>query len=203
MLSVRGEAELLAGRPQAAVQTFRDLVAATPQRADAHVALAEAQESAGDISAAKDSVDRALALDPNNRAARVAHARLRLLSLPVPVPDDKANAALNEVTTLASAYPGDAGVAKVRAIAALVVGKPEVAADLLRSVYDATNDGATAVQLASLKGQLGQGQEGLDLLRGHLERFPGDVRARRGLARLLEVSGNPEAAAAQREKAGM
>ena len=70
-----GRIHLRAGRPAEAIQAFK-LALWSVESADGHVALAEAYLQSQNPAAAKDEVDRALALDPTSAAARALREKL-------------------------------------------------------------------------------------------------------------------------------
>ena len=68
----------MGNRAQAAVAAYREAVRLQPETSGYHAALGRAYYHAGDRRTARESYQRALALDPNNRAATAALAKLQL-----------------------------------------------------------------------------------------------------------------------------
>lgn len=68
--------EMLAGHPQAALSSFRRLVAAYPEDAETRVGFGEALLAAGEVKAASRAVRQALSIDPGSAEAKLLRGKL-------------------------------------------------------------------------------------------------------------------------------
>ena len=183
VLRAKGRAERRAGRSAAAVATFRKVVDAAPQSAQALVELGEAIEDSGDSAGALRLYDQAAKLDPANVAARVGQAYGALVSLRVPIQQDAAyGRVIDQVNAVLKQYPTAPRVDQLQAIALMVGNQASLAAERLAAIY-ARSQGAEDVLLLSRAHLLaGEHTATLAVLRDHLARYPQDVRVRWDLA---------------------
>lgn len=138
--SLRAQGEL----PRS-LEVLRQLAARQPRAVPVRLLLAEAQQRAGDLTAARRNLDEALGMAPADAAARRAHAVLLLR-------EGRADAAVATAQQLLA----DASTAERRLDALLLLadaqqarGQPAEAVKALREALSVRRDGAVAQQLST------------------------------------------------------
>ncbi len=197
ILAERARAALRAGRADSAVADARARAALEPQSAAAQLELGRALEQAEQLPEAREAYRKARSLQPDNADAAIGSARLKLLALSPPLSGPSVREALNAIAETLKQHPTGADATRLRAIVAVLVGKPDQAAHLLEPLYAAEPDADTALALAFAKVQDKDPKGGIALLRRHLERFPKDPRVRLMLARYLMADRQTPAAVEQ------
>ncbi|HYN78846.1 MAG TPA: tetratricopeptide repeat protein, partial [Lamprocystis sp. (in: g-proteobacteria)] len=195
----QGEAELRAGRNEAAEKTFRAVADAAPAAA-AYVNLGRALEAEGQLVPAADAFKKALALEPANASAALGVARVELLGLTAPVDPVRAKRAMDAVAKTLQQYPSGPESARLRAAVGLVTGQAPASRKVLQSLYDAAPGAESVTDLATACRLTGDTKGAITLLRTHLERYPKDLSVRLTLARYLMAERQPAAAVTELAK---
>ena len=187
-------AELIADRPEDALNRLGPLVASQPTSIAARLALAKAYERNGDAEAAEQVLEGALALGSDARAVRYAMLRLQLIQPRVPA------AELAQVEEAAARFimeqPSDPRSQVLRGLVLFRTdGQRPLALDVMRETLDANPSGDLAALVANLHVVNNQADAAVELLGRYLSTHPDDTYARLRLARAQLSAADYDAAA--------
>lgn len=185
----RAGVALAEGRRDAAIEEYRQAVAADPSNVEARLALGTLLAQAGSDDEAKAHLSKAIELDP--RHPRIAQAHLRLGEVLQRLGDPAAaehyaqamGAGLAEPRELAAAHLGLGNLLAARR-------DDEAAAGHYRAALETAPDLAEAhFNLAGVLGRLGRREDGMAHYRKVIELQPENVAARLYLAQDLAAAG--------------
>jgi putative PEP-CTERM system TPR-repeat lipoprotein len=169
--------ELTMGRFHEAVGTSGQLIDLYPNVAKYHFMKSKAYAGVGDKDKLSAELDRTLELDPNHLGAKVAAARLALLSNDTSVFEAK----LAELKRVA---PGSTDVVQLEVAFAYKQGDKKRAEELLESLFKRNPTSSTAIALASVRQMDGDSTGAVEQLKRWLEDNPNDVKVREKLAEI-------------------
>jgi tetratricopeptide (TPR) repeat protein len=172
--------ELATKRFNQAVGTIAELIEKKPQTADYHYMKSRAYAGLGEQAKMSDELDRTLELNPGHFGAKVAVARLALLSDDTPVFEEK----LSELKKVA---PESTEVVQLEVAYASKSGDNARAEELLEALFEKQPNTGNVISLASLRQASGDMDGAIAQLETWVEANPGDVTAR---AKLSEVYGS-------------
>lgn len=168
LILARARAEFATGFKTEGVQTFHRLLIIAPQRADLRVQYASALLASGDKDGARQALDEALRILPDN--PQVAAARLQLALRTGGLDAGLATAAdlekNNPTLPNGPALDGDAY---------LSVGKFDQAADSYSKAFQHSPSALLALRLARAKAAGGHSDAAMAVLRDWLAKNPGDI----------------------------
>lgn len=172
-----GQLELSRGEAGEATQLLERLVGRPDRQVSDYLLLAQAAESRGRLTQAREAIGEALALAPDYPAARHAEIRLDLR-------ERKASDARRKLDALKAMAPAGPipDLLATEGQLLLLEQKPQEAVDFYRQAFEAQPSGERAVQLARVQAGTGQGDAAMKTLEGWVEKNPKDFRARFVLA---------------------
>ena len=179
-----GFAQLRAGQRDAAVGSFRQITQDNPESARAMLDLAGALEETGQMDEAGKLYEQAEAIAPNLAAARIGSARTALFRVPVPVKPGSFERALEKVAAAVQRHPNDPDARRLRALALLAAGKPKDAAERLTVIYAGSQGARDAILLARAHLYADDPKAAVEVLVGHVGRYPEDIEVRWALAQI-------------------
>jgi putative PEP-CTERM system TPR-repeat lipoprotein len=186
LLLVRGQAELASGQAYTAVATLRDLVAAQPQSAAAHLLLAQAALAAKDTGTMVEHAARGLELEPG-RPQALPTALLVLAA----VSDPTTKAAL--VTRLQAVVPDNVELAVAAAQTLGVDGDPEAERRRLVDLHrDFPTNQAAYRALVLAEERMGNLPEATRIIREWLVAHPDEVESMMTLAQFYRQESRPD-----------
>jgi len=174
--------ELTVGRFNQAVGTIGRLIEMQPNIAEYHFMQSRAFAGLGDKDKLSRELDRTLQLDANHFGAKLAVARLALLS-------DDMVAFEEKLADLKSVAPQNNEVIQLEVAFAYKNGDRKLAGTLLQTLFEREPTTTNAIALASLKQMDGDLKGAASELKSWLEKNPKDVTAREKLAEVY-VSSN-------------
>jgi putative PEP-CTERM system TPR-repeat lipoprotein len=189
VLELAGTAQLMLGQTDDAVISLKKLVAATPNRAQAHFLLAKAYGQAGNASQAKQELTGALSLDATHGPAKLALARLLVL-------EGNASGAQPIVAELAANYPDSPEVRLLRADLALLQNDAATAVPILQTLQPDDRTGRVTATLARAQWQAGDRDAAVKALEDWLVSHPTDTGMQLELSRYYVALGKTDAAKA-------
>jgi len=213
LLVLRGEAELALGAGDDAIKTYQALVAALPSNAIGHYLLVRAYAAAGQDNAMRESLVRAVEIDPGDALAPSAvelvlkkvedfPAQVQVLERLLRASDDdprlvarKADLYLANgdheqaealVAGLRERYPDDSGVIRKLVEVQGAAGEADAqVATLEQWIADHPDDDPMRLMLAQAHAGRGRDAEALPLLRQLAETYPANAAILNNLAWLL------------------
>ena len=191
MLAV-GRAQLGAGKPEA-VQTLNRLVERLPDTPNAHYFYAQAQARFGDISGARQSLQRVLVLKPNHGLA------LRLLGK-LELSEGKTDEALTISQKLITMLPEASAGYTLKGDVLMSSGKPEDALQAYQSGLTYAVYGEVVIKISKVERALGNFEASYDVLTKWLEQHPEDQTVRLLLAMSYMADGKKDDAVSQYER---
>ena len=169
----------------------QSLVERFPDQPEVWLLHADERASAGDISGAERSLDRALQLDPGFAAAHAARVQLALSA-------GRIDIARERLATMEKARPGVAQASLLRARLAWAEGQPAKTRTLLQPLVAGAGASPAVLRLAAAAEQrLGSLELAQALLVRVVAMTPRDASARRELASVLMQLGRPDRALEQ------
>jgi len=174
--------ELTVGRFNQAVGTIGRLIEMQPNIAEYHFMQSRAFAGLGDKDKLSRELDRTLQLNANHFGAKLAVARLALLS-------DDMVAFEEKLADLKSVAPQNNEVIQLEVAFAYKNGDRKLAGTLLQTLFEREPTTTNAIALASLKQMDGDLKGAASELKSWLEKNPKDVTAREKLAEVY-VSSN-------------
>jgi tetratricopeptide (TPR) repeat protein len=177
LLDVAGRAELALGQNDAAIATFRALVAAQPNAPIAYRYLAAAYEAARDPDRALAELDNALRVAPQDPSVKFDRARL----LAATGKTSEATAVLGE---LKAAHPQDPSIATLEGAIAQAGGRSADAVSAYQRAFGSQRTSENLVRLANAQVAAGQISEARTALEDWRKQRPNDVAVRLSLADL-------------------
>jgi putative PEP-CTERM system TPR-repeat lipoprotein len=192
-IALRGQAELMADRPAAAIETFRRLVELRPDAPDAQAALAKAYERNNDYANAASAIEAALALAPERLDLRATRNRLALVRPGATA--ETAQAEIKDILSLIESDPLDPRVVELRALLASRLGKQQEAIEMLAAAHAAAGSTDSAATLARLQWAAGERPAALETLSEWSGKYPNDNFARFQLGTLQLLGGDLDSAA--------
>jgi putative PEP-CTERM system TPR-repeat lipoprotein len=169
--------ELAAGRYNQALVTLGRLVEIYPDVSQHHYMLSKAYAGVGDIKQFSAELERTVELDPDHFYAKIALARLALLSNQ----KDKFEKHLAEVRQMA---PENADVMKLEVILAQQKGDNASAARLLEAIFHKEPAAENAIALATHKHSVGDVNGAITELQRWVANHPNDIAVRQKLAEI-------------------
>lgn len=189
LLEVVGRAQMLLGRHDDALFTFKGLVNLRPDSAWAHLELAEAylaKRTPGNPQwSAISEADQAVELDPQNEAAKVVLARAQ-------ISHERFVEAEETVSALKKDHPKDQVVSEIVGLIAVGQHRDADAAAAFGQAIATSDNGLDRRRLAEAQERLGKADEAAATLAGWLQGHPADVENRKALASILVSSGKFE-----------
>ncbi|MCB1705051.1 MAG: PEP-CTERM system TPR-repeat protein PrsT [Halioglobus sp.] len=174
--------------------TLEELLRSTPETPQTHHLLAMAVAGTGDEAAARQSLQAALALDPEFLPARLALARM-----------DLADRALDDLRqhlqVLLELAPTTPDVLQLQAAMAAIEQRPTAAVAFSRQAFALAPGTHSALELAHYLSSAGDTGAANQLLLDWVTEHPSDQRVRLALAGQLQQSGRHREALAQYEAA--
>jgi putative PEP-CTERM system TPR-repeat lipoprotein len=181
-LETLGNFELATGRFNQAVGTLGRLIDLKPNVAEYHFLQSRAFAGLNDREKLSRQLDKTLQLDPNHFGAKLAGARLALLSDDIPAFEEK----FEDLKIIA---PQNAEVVQLEVAFAYKKGDLQRAGQLLETLFEREPTSTNAIALASLRQMDGDLKGAIGQLNRWLEEHPKDVKAREKLAEIY-VSSN-------------
>lgn len=172
--------ELATSRFNQAVGTIGSLIDRKPNVAAYHFMKSRAYAGLGEKDKLSAELDRTLELDPNHFGARVATARIALLS-------DDTQAFEDTLAALKKVAPDSSEVLQLEVAYAHKRGDSKLAEELLEGLLEREPTTGNVIALASLRQSTGDLDGAIAQLEGWVEENPKDVTAR---AKLSEVYGS-------------
>ncbi|MFT6914645.1 MAG: putative PEP-CTERM system TPR-repeat lipoprotein [Motiliproteus sp.] len=182
LLALIGRAQSQTGQNAEAIKTYRQLERIIPEQRLPHSKLAELYEKAGRVDLAQESVDRALAIDPEHLPSLLTLGRIKLKS-------GNLAAASQIKDQLRELAPDNSWVNELAAQIAMAQGKPAEAVELYRRVLEQRETNIIRIQLASALWSLGERDQAIETLTHWLEQYPEDLLTLDTLANLYLVNG--------------
>ncbi len=187
VLEVLGRAQLAADHAASAAATFQTLAGRHPDSAEVWLLGALADEKAGNRARAKESLERALKIDPHYVPAQTALARLALA-------EGDTQRAVEVARALQSAKPDLPLGYDIAGAALTQSGKASEAAAMYRKSYEIRPSRQAALNLSGLYSKLDNPAEAEAALKSWLEQRPEDTDALRRLAILYQLGQKPKEA---------
>jgi Flp pilus assembly protein TadD len=182
------KAELMAGRPAAAVAMLKGLVDEQPGSVAAHLALAQAYERNAQPVASRQSLKRALAIAPEE--PQVRYVLLRHLLLQPRLPKEELDQAVADAIAFSEAYPRGLRREVLRALVMFRLDdQREPALALLGQIQQTRPSTEMASLLANLYTVVGRPEAAVELLNQRVTMRPEDTYARLRLARAQLAAG--------------
>ena len=172
-----GRSQLAAGRVEAGLATFKQLVDAAPQSSASHRELALAYAAAHDPEKAVSEAQTALQLAPEDKPAKLTLGTLLISA-------KNFDEARRRADDWATASPQDADFAELQGMVASAQNRAQDAVDAFQRGLTAKDTNVTRVRLAMAQAKAGRPEEGEKTLQSWLDKNPKDVVARTALAQL-------------------
>ena len=196
VLRIKGMAQLQSGDLASAMHTLRVLAQRQPDSIEAWFQLARAQVAAGDLSAARSSFERAIALDVDHRVP-IVWAGLGELELR----DRRYDRALELAQRIKANFPDSVYGHDVEAAAYRGKGEPDAALAATEAALQIENTDVRINALASMLAASGQGELAIKRLEDWLKDHPDKGLVWANLGMLRQQLGRDEAALSAYEKA--
>jgi tetratricopeptide (TPR) repeat protein len=177
LLDVAGKAEQALGQNEAAIGTFRTLVATQPTMPITYRLLAGAYEASRNYSAALAELDNALRIAPDDAAVKFDRARLLALT-------GKVNDAAAVLGELKSTHPQDPSIATLEGSIAMAGGRSAEAVSAYQRAFASQRTGENLVRLTSAQVAAGQASAARGALEEWRKQRPDDVPVRLSLGEL-------------------
>lgn len=197
LLREQGQAQRRAGRTPQALATLRQVAETAPNSLQARIDLARATQESGDPQAAARLWDQAAQLEPANGEVRVGQANAALLGLSAPLDQATVKRVVEQAAKVVRENPRAPGAEALQATVMILLQQPKVAAEHLEPVYAATLEPLDLLLLSRAYLNAKDQARSLEVLRKHVERFPGEVLVRMELARQYAANDQLAAAAVQ------
>tara|TARA_R110002110_G_scaffold91264_2_gene237418 strand:+ start:30245 stop:33004 length:2760 start_codon:yes stop_codon:yes gene_type:complete len=178
VLQVLGMAQMANRQHEEARYTLQQLINTQPGSAASHHMLAMAHAGAGDTSAAKQELLRAIELDSNYLPSLITLSRLSLS-------EGDYVAFRRHLARAAELAPDAADVLRLQAVSAREQGDLDGAITLAEQAYNAAPSAVTALELNNYLNAASRSPEGIALLRAWIDENPSDVTTRLALAEQL------------------
>jgi putative PEP-CTERM system TPR-repeat lipoprotein len=188
-----GLTQLANGQLAEAQVSFRRLIELRPKSAEAWYWLARAQLQSNDPQAASGSLDKALALQPNNLSSLVVRTELQGR-------DQQFDKALVSARNIQTQYPDQPVGFKLEGDTYLQQRDFAKAVAAYRRAYEKAPGSQAVLQLGNAQWSGGKGEEALAALREWLAAHPQDTRVRIQLANYLRELGRQAEATAEYER---
>jgi putative PEP-CTERM system TPR-repeat lipoprotein len=181
VLQMLAMAQLASGEPEAAQFTLDQLIKVAPDNASMRHMMAMAATGAGDQQRGREELQRALELDENFLASRIALARMALAS--------QAKQELKmHMAKLIELAPEQPEVLLLQAASSQANGEKKKAVAFARQAFEVAPSSATLITLATYMESNGDQEAAIALYENWLETSPGDVSARMALANNLNLT---------------
>ncbi len=167
--------ELAGSRYNQALGTLGKLVEEYPNVSQYHYMKAKAYAGLGDIEKITAELQRTVELDPNHFYAKIALARLALLSNRMDIFEEK-------LTELIEIAPDNSDVMKLEVASAQKKGDSKSAMQLLETIYAREPSTGNVIALAMYRRSLGDIKGGIEQLQHWLQDHPKDITVREKLA---------------------
>ncbi len=172
--------ELATSRFNQAVGTISRLIDKKPKTADYHFMKSRAYAGLGEKKKLSDELDRTLELNPDHFGAKIAVARMALLSDDMVVFEDR-------LAELKKVAPESSEVVQLEVAYASKEGDSKLAEELLEGLFEREPTTGNVIALAGLRQSAGDVNGAIARLEAWVEENPKDVIAR---ARLAELYGS-------------
>jgi putative PEP-CTERM system TPR-repeat lipoprotein len=169
--------ELAAGRYNQALVTLGKLVELYPNVSQHHYMLSKAYAGLGDIDQFSAELERTVELDPEHFYAKIALARLALLS-------NRMDTFKKQLTELRRIAPENVDVLKLEVALAQRNGSNEIAVRLLEAILNREPTATNAIALAAHRHSVGHISGAIEQLQRWLADHPNDISVRQKLAEI-------------------
>jgi putative PEP-CTERM system TPR-repeat lipoprotein len=174
LLEVVGRAEMLLGRGEAAVTTYKTLTDVAPQSAEAHRYLSEAYTAVRKGDLALREASEALRLDPSNEDIKFDVAKLLMMNARF----EDARIAIDD---LRKRHPDNGNIAELDGTNALQQNRPNDAVAAFKRAIAVSDNSANRLFLATALSRAGHVEEAELTLKPWLESHQDDLAVRMGL----------------------
>ncbi|MBK1633416.1 hypothetical protein CKO31_22235 [Thiohalocapsa halophila] len=175
VLLARGQLEIAAERPNAAIRSLQQALQQKPDSIEARIKLARAARLNGDLNAAQEAVEVASQLAPENPLVLFERARLALTDLAST--QSRLRQAAQDVEALRKRESTSSDVAFLEGQLALRQGDNERGLALLRRAYEITRSSQALLGYTDALWAVGRRELAMDELQQWLEAHPDDVSA--------------------------
>jgi putative PEP-CTERM system TPR-repeat lipoprotein len=187
LLEVVGQAQLALGRAKDAVATFGNLAELRPEAASPQLSLAKAYAALGDATKQQEALEKALAVQPKDFAARSDMARFSAARR------DFARAR-PLVDQLLQDFPNNPAALDLAGDVAIAEGKPADAVKHYEAAWKTAPSTSSTVQLARARWLAGEREVSVKLLEGWIGSHQQDAAAKTLLAaQYIQLKRLPEA----------
>lgn len=167
--------ELAAGRYNQSLVTLGKLIEMYPNVSQHHYMLSKAYAGLGDMEQFSAELERTVELDPEHFYAKIALARLALLSNRI----DRFEKQLTELRQIA---PENVDVLKLEVTLAQSKGNNEIAVRLLEAILGREPTASNVIALAAHRHSVGNIKDAIEQLQSWVAEHPNDIAVRQKLA---------------------
>lgn len=186
--------EALSGKPTEAIALYQEQLEGRPHDPQTLLLLASAQWKAADLDSARETLARAIEIDPSDLGARMALASLELQSR-------RDEAALDLAQAIQHDFPDRPNGYVVEAKVHDAMGRPTQAADAYQKAFQLPGGDAVAMPLATALYSSGRPSDAIPLLLMRVRQQPQDTAALLLLGLAYQASGEDKAAILRYEQA--
>lgn len=174
--------ELAASRYNQALATLGKLVQLFPDVSQYHYMLSKAYAGLGDMKQFTAELERTVELDPDHFYAKIALARLALLS-------NQKDTFEKKLAELREMAPENPDVMKLEVALAKKKGDNQAAEQLLKTIFEREPTTGNVIALATHRQSAGDIKGGIEQLQRWVANHPGDIAVRETLAEIYGSNG--------------